>query len=138
MSTPILGPEHVRVDALVFCGAGTSVATVVKVTPLKLTVRLADGRRSTKSYTFLEKDYASPWKSPKTRANFFLLDVHEIWATRRPVPRTPYGYGKDHQPTEEFLCEAIRDRPEEVIAQVRLLSAWLKEEPVAAPVEVTA
>ena len=136
MSTPVNGPGDVAVGDLVEVdgdgAARTGVATVVKATTARLTVAWPDGTTTTAGYT--RKVKRGPWDTirrgmPATwdETNFARLGARDRWWRARPaLADTRADYIGD---IFRIGSDAIRDRPDDVIAQVRLLSDWLKAEP---------
>jgi hypothetical protein len=127
VSTPVTGPANVKVGDLVEVrsrGVFERCATVTKVTPDKLTARLPNGKTTTQAYQWNESvESGGRWRTRSTRVHvtFHLLTEGERWAAARPI--TP---DIRHREVDR---DAIRDRPDDVCAQVHALSAWLKAEP---------
>lgn len=132
MSTPVNGPGDVAVGDLVevrihYKRSGREgVATVKKATADKLTVAWPDGKSSSLVYSF---GYLTEGLYPRslTHHNFGRLDAHDRWRHIRPA--TPDIGKRQFRDDYEVDATTLRDRPDDVIAQVRALSAWLKDEP---------
>lgn len=126
MSTPVNGPADVKVGDLVRVGVRhkrtgrSGIATVKKPLADKMTVEWHDGKTSTLAYSF---EYRATWRREvRTHNNFHRLDAHERWRESRPETDAIDW-------RSEVSMDAIRTRPDDVCAQVRALSEWLKREP---------
>ena len=136
MTTPVRGPGDVQPGDLVEVSASwkgnerTGVATVVKATDSKLTVRWPDGSMSCRMYTRTEvsTDFR---RTRSTVCNFDKMNAHERWArVDRPrladvVNVTSHGRGESFGAS----ADTIRDRLPDVVAQLEVIAAWLKSEP---------
>lgn len=149
MTTPVNGPADVAVgDAVRDHGArcDSPPLIVAKVGAESMVVVGPDGKRSTRKYTAIEFTAGRhSWSKriKESRPQFERLSAHERWRAARPV--TPdveraslvVRYSEPHRSgaigrNEEAMAAlnaALRDRPDDVIAQLRLLSEWLKAEP---------
>lgn len=125
MTTLVTGPGDVAVGDIVEIDLGNAfrqnyvTVTVTRVGPDRMSVRLPDDKVIAKAY--------------KTKASSTIrrLTAWERWARIKPssVAGSPtFGTGQTVA-SVVAMASVVRDRPDDVIAQVRLLSEWLKAEP---------
>lgn len=131
MTTPVTGPGDVKPGDLVRVDLGNSfrqrIVTVAVdgISPTGLSFRTPEGRATRKMYT-----------SKSSGVTFMRLNAHERWQASTPktvdIDTPSSWYSPPLIPgTQKGSADlgAIRDRPDDVCAQVHALSAWLKAEP---------
>lgn len=147
MRTTVNGPDDVAIGDIVevtphHTRTGKSgTGKVTKATADKLTVKFPDGSTTTAVYSIEVRRQVYLRPGYDTRHSFTRLGAWERWRLARPAtPDMGYasvtiGDGGDrsiigkNENGQSVIDSAIRDRPDEVCAQVRALSEWLKVEP---------
>lgn len=152
MTTPVNGPDDVKPGDLVRVSGRDrfGVASVAKVADAGLTVRFLDGAHAGKTSTLAYEwkrgyETGGRWSVRKSEAmrTFERLTAHVRWWHARPVTpdvscvsiSVPYkerradGAIGHMESGNGALNDVIRDRPDDVCAQIRALSEWLRAEP---------